>query len=94
MKEIRTSVGVVRWKDFVCLQELQEKEGLRAANKLTSNHVNFEKQKMNVRLAAQTLSGSVSAALRYASSVGAEGLDDCKGTAEFVSLIDRMFDIF
>ena len=94
LKEIQTSVGVVRWNDFVCLQKIQEKEGLRAANKLTSNHVNFEKQKMNVRLAAQTLSGSVSAALRYASSVGCEGLVDCKGTADFVSIIDHLFDIF
>ena len=94
LQEIKTSVGVVRWRDIVRLQELQEKEGLHAANKLTTRHVNFQKQKMNVRLAAQTLSASVTDALRYASTIGCEGLDNCDGTANFVSVIDHLFDVF
>ena len=51
---------------------------------------------MNVRLAAQTecFCFSCIQVCNYASSVGCKGLDDCKGTADFVSIIDCMFDIF
>ena len=34
-------------------------------NKLSPNHIKFEKHKMNVRLAAQTLSSSVADAIEF-----------------------------
>ena len=94
LQEIRTNVGVVRWNDIVRLQQLQETEGLRAGNKLSARHINFQKQKMNVRLAAQTLSASVGNGLRYAAGMGCNGLDNCEGTANFVTEIDHLFDVF
>ena len=38
------------------LHDLQVKEGLRAANKLKGNHIEWYQQKMKVSLAAETLS--------------------------------------
>jgi len=35
---------------------LKQKEGLRAATKLTNKHIYFHNEKMNVKLAAQVLS--------------------------------------
>ena len=92
--QIETCVGKAKWEDIVLLHELQTSEGLRAANKLTTKHIRFQKNKMNVKLAAQTMSASVAAALRFASQMGCDGLGDCAGTANFVSVIDHMFDIF
>ena len=94
LQEINTSVGVVRWNDVVRLQQLQEPEGLYAENKLSARHINFQNQKINVRLAAQTLSASVANALRYAAEIGCDGLDDCEGTASFLCVADHLFDIF
>ena len=94
LQVIHTEVGVVRWLDLVHLQQLQETEGLCAGNKLSARHINFHKQKMNVRLAAQTLSASVASALCYAAEMPCEGLDDCTGTADFISVIDHLFDVF
>ena len=39
----------IQWEYLQQLYILQEHKGLRMRNKLTSNHVKFEKHKMNVR---------------------------------------------
>lgn len=58
--------NTISWGYIKELHLLQEKEGLHVANKLRSVHVNFFKQKMKVRLAAQTFSQSVAdAVLQY-----------------------------
>ena len=57
-------------------------------------HVKFQQNKMNVKLAAQTMSASVTAALKYAFQFGCRGFDSCLGTANFVTIIDHLFDIF
>lgn len=40
------------------LHDLQEEDGLHAANKMTDKHVYFENHKMRVNLAALRVSGS------------------------------------
>jgi hypothetical protein len=65
LQETNTSVGTARWTDIVRLQELQASEGLHADNKLTIRHVKFQQNKMNVKLAAQTMSASVASAFKY-----------------------------
>ena len=55
----------IQWKFFHALNLLQEQEGLKLANKLSNNHIQFEKHKMNVSLAAQTLSASVVDAIDF-----------------------------
>ena len=41
-------IGTASWNHIVRLHELQEKEQLRAGNKLTNRHIRFEQQKMKV----------------------------------------------
>ena len=93
LQESNTSVRTARWTDIVRLQELQASEGLHADNKLTIRHVKFQQNKMNVKLAAQTMSAPVASALKYAFQLGCEGFDSCLGTVNFVSIIDHLFDI-
>jgi len=75
------------------LHALQEKEDLRAENKLSSSHVNFSNNKEKNRFAAQFLSISV-----------ADAIDACRedwklpefrgseATAEFIRIVDTIFD--
>ena len=88
------SMGTVNWSYIEKLNELQESEGLRAANKLTTAHVQFHQQKMNVKLAAQTLSSSVAKALEFQYLNKCLGFEDCMATSKFISMVDHMFDIF
>ena len=53
---LKSPDGTVSWKYITMLNELQEKDGLRLANRLTGHHISFENCKMRVSTAAQTLS--------------------------------------
>ena len=46
---INSPVGVVKWSYLSDLNVVQEKEGLHAANRITSKHINFINQKMKVQ---------------------------------------------
>ncbi|KAH7979382.1 hypothetical protein HPB49_009281 [Dermacentor silvarum] len=81
--------GAIEWRYIVLLNELQEREGLRAGNKLSRAHVEYYRQIMKVKLAAQTFSASISKALVFALELGEPGFDGCCGTAEFISMVDR-----
>ena len=56
---------VIEWKYFKSLNTIQESEGFTLGNKLSLKHVKFETHKMNVKLAAQTLSPSVTDAIEF-----------------------------
>ncbi len=57
--------GKIQWKFFQHLHNLQENEGLNLGNKFSAQYLQYQKHKMNVRLAAQTLSSSVANAIEF-----------------------------
>ncbi len=76
------------------LINIQESEGLNLANKLSSKHLQYEKHKMTVKLAAQTLSSSVADAIEFLdSSMKLKQFEDSKGTVNFVRTVDHLFDM-
>ena len=84
----------VEWEHFQKLNNLQEKEGMKLGNRLSSNHLKFEKHKMNVRLAAQTLSSSVADAIEFLDiSMKLPEFKSSNGTVTFARTIDRLFDL-
>lgn len=76
------------------LHRLQDEEGLKLANKLSSTHVTFYNKKMNVRLAAQLLSSSVADAIDFLRLSGNSAFKGSEATVEFIRIIDRVFDLF
>ena len=85
--------GKIKWDFLVELKKLQTKEGLREGNKVTSRHIAWEKQKMKVNLAAQTLSSSVAEALEFCrDDLMLEEFKDCGATVKFIRTVDRVFD--
>jgi len=48
--------NIIRWNHIVKLQELQDSKDLHAANKFKKSLIRYYVNKMNVCLAAQTLS--------------------------------------
>ena len=55
----------IKWKDIEDLNTLQEDVGFTLANKLKRKHIIWTKHKMNVSLAAQTLSASVASSIDF-----------------------------
>lgn len=86
--------NVISWNILEKLVDVQEHEGLHLGTKIRRDHIQFEQNKMNVRLAAQTLSESCSSALRYMkNSIQNPEFDNVDGTANFCSIINEGFDI-
>jgi hypothetical protein len=84
----------IKWEYIQRLQELQSREGLRVGNKLHERHIQWTKQKMKVKLAAQTLSSSVADALQFCQQeLQLAEFQDCTATVEFIRVIDRLFDL-
>ena len=93
-KVLRDKDGnTIEWKFIVRLQELQEKEGLRLANKLRSAHIDWKPQKMKANLAAQTLRSSVANAIEWCEGKGMQQFKGCGQTVEFIRMFDRVFDV-
>lgn len=83
---------IICWDYIVKLYNKEKNEGLRAGTKLTSKHIFYGNQKMNVRLAAQVLSNSVSDALLFTKTKDPL-FDGCIATAEFCRMFNNAFDI-
>ena len=60
---------LIEWRYVSQLCSFQHHEGLSLANKLTLSHIQWQKENMKVKLAAQTFSASVADALEILSSV-------------------------
>ena len=87
--------SIIEWKFIQELHELQEKEGLRLANKLRSLHVYWKPAKIKVNLAAQTLSSSVADALEYCEDKLHE-MPQFNGfgpAVKYICVFDRLFDV-
>lgn len=94
-KVIVSPSGLVRGEYIVKLHELQEAEGLRAGNKLRKRHIEWERHKMNVSVAAQTLSASVADALDFLrEDLQLDEFQGSEATSEFIRLFNSLFDVF
>ena len=86
--------NAIRWKYLLDLHTLQEEEGLRLANKLKSSYLCWQKQKMKVNLAAQSLRSSVADALDYCNvKLKLSQFQGSEATFKFLRIFDRLFDI-
>lgn len=85
--------GEIKWHYIKKLHELQEREGLRAGNRLRKSHIEFHRQKMKVSLAAQTISSSVAKAMEFCQTQKFEEFDGYQPTIDFLNRFDWLFDI-
>ena len=82
----------ISWKYLQKLVELQDLEGLHCGTRIRKRHMRFEKEKMKVKLAAQTCSRSVSEALLYLKNKKLVDFKDAGPTAEFCRNFNDIFD--
>lgn len=91
---LKDSLGsCIQWEYIRELHKLQEEQGLHAATKLRAAHIEWQKQKMKVNLAAQTLSASVADAIDFCrEDLKLPQFKDSEATTKFIRLFDRLFD--
>ena len=84
----------IDWSFLEKLVHLQESEHLQCANKLTTYHINFENQKMKVKLATQLFSRSVAKSLEFCREhLKLKDFEDSKATQEFIQNMNDIFDL-
>lgn len=92
--DLRDGEGrIISWKFFESLETFRKKHDL-VTHKMTKKHIEWEKNKMNVSLAAQTPSKSVADSMEYLRQQGIRSFQDCKGSVKFVRTANSLFDIF
>ncbi|KAG8307101.1 THAP domain containing 9 [Homalodisca vitripennis] len=94
IKVIDSESGRICFKYIEDLNNLQNKLGLKMCNKLSDKHVLYKNRKMNVKVAAQTISSSVADALQYLNIKEHPQFSDsdCLATVEFLRIVDNLFD--
>ena len=83
----------IKWQYVEELHKLQEGEGLKAAHKLRTPHIEWQRLKMKVNLAAQVISNSVGNALELCLALNLPQFKGCKATVVFLKTFDHLFDI-
>ena len=95
MRSFQTSQGeIISWQHIQNLYTLQDNEGFSIANRLSSEHINWQKHKMKVKLTAQTFSSSVSDALEFLKDdLKEENFKNSDATVTFIRNIESLFDL-
>ncbi len=91
-KDLSSPAGNISFNYIKRIHQIQEKENLKLANKLTSCHVFYKKKKMNVSSAAQTVSSRVADTLQFLKNTDEEFVN-AGATIEFLRIFDRLFDV-
>ena len=85
--------NMIEWRFITALHDVQEEEGLKFGNKISVKHIEFERNKMSVKLAAQVLSSSVADSIDFLREAGDPRFQNSEGTVKFIRIIDCAFDL-
>lgn len=77
----------ISWHYINRLMDLQNRLGLHFSNRPSSEHVNWQKAKMKVRLTAQVFSKSVADALQFLNRASIPGFEDFMAAVEFIGQV-------
>lgn len=91
--EISTPTGRTSFRFITALNDIQEKEGFKFANRLSAAHIDYQNKKIKVALATQTISSGVADAIDYLRAGGNEKFKNSEATTEFLRIFDRLFDM-
>lgn len=87
-----TDGNPIEWSYLQKLVDIQNSEGLHIATKIRNRHIDWSREKMKVKVAAQTLSLSVAKALKYLRQKSTLDINS-EPTETFVTNINDAFDI-
>lgn len=82
----------IKWAYIEKLVQYQEKEDLHPGTKIRCRHINFQKEKMKVKLAAQTFSNGVATGLMFMKDKFSEDFVGVDATSKFCKIMNDVFD--
>lgn len=82
----------IRWQYFIDLVRMNDR-GFVLTHKMTQSHINWQKKKMKVDLAAQTLSESSAASMEFLQSKDVTEFVGAEHTIKFIRTFNTLFDV-
>lgn len=83
----------IEWRYIEELEKYQRENKVNLGNKLTKVHIQWQKKKMSVRIAAETLSNSVADSIEFLRKKDVEAFQGSEATVDFIRRINNIFDI-
>lgn len=84
--------NTIKWEFIIQLEKYQRENKINLGNKLTKVHIQWQKKKMNVRIAAETISNSVADAIELLQKSGIEEFQHSEATVQFLRRFNNIFD--
>lgn len=85
-------LGRVKWAHFVSLEKFRVNNKFMT-HRLTKRHIQYYRNKMNVRLAMQTFSNATGTSMEYLKQIGIPAFRDSTATINFVKKLNTISDI-
>ena len=83
----------IKWDFIAKLHQAQMNDVLHLGHKLKGHHVKRQKHKMKVKIAAQILSNSAVAAIRFLETLKAPGFENSDPTSDYILQINTILNI-
>lgn len=83
----------LKWSLIKQLHDLQKTRNFNLGNKLSEIHINYKGKKMNVRIAAQTISHEIADGLQQLHDDKEIGFEEVSEVVEYLRTIRNLFDI-
>ncbi|GAB0088164.1 hypothetical protein DMENIID0001_025510 [Sergentomyia squamirostris] len=80
----------IEWEYIEKLHKKQKEIGLHFGNKLRERHIRWRDNKMNVKIAVQTLSDSTANSIDFARELEISGFEDSEGTTEYLRMMNKV----
>lgn len=84
--------GRIQWSYFESLESFRVQSKF-VTHRFTKRHVQYRRNRMNVRLAAQTFSNGVATSFSHLLVTGHRAFQGCEATISFVEKLNKLFDI-
>lgn len=85
--------NAIEWRYLEELENYQRETGVNFGNKINKTHIQWDKKKMSVRLAAETLSNSSADSFDFLRNKGVEQFLESEATSKYFRRINNIFDI-
>lgn len=84
--------GSIKWLYFERLETFRTHSKF-VTHRFNKRHIQYFKNRMNVRLAAQTFSNAVAASMKHLLQIGVKQFKNCAATINFILKMNTIFDI-
>lgn len=83
----------IEWRYFVALEAYQREHKINLGNKINKTHIQWDRNKMSVKIACQTLSNSSADSIDLLRNKGVEEFQGSEETTAFFRRMNNIFDI-